>query len=201
MPLMHSIMTQVVAQMFGSDYCGTVLKADTILPGTFSLNEDFQFLVEWDFDVTKDREDGFDFEAGRWQNCVGGERRGVIHAFRDYYPAVDEIYVFKAFKFWLVRGIVGGDKLLEMNPRVIRLDLEGEDIDSEDDEPKGMGGEEEEGEQKREVENGQILFEVREYTEDARSKFINYVIAWLMDHWIDQSRYLKLLLDQDVTKQ
>jgi hypothetical protein len=164
MPLLRTLMTQVVAGMFGPDYPGTILDADAPRPSTSKLS-DLQLVTEWECSAVTDKENGFDFGAGYWKDRHGREGRGTIFVFEDVF---DQIEVFHAFKFYLVRGVGDAEGLREMNPRVIRFDI----VEEERRENPA---------EERKLEDSELVFEVKEYTETRRSRCINPVVAWAMD--------------------
>ncbi|KAK4152336.1 hypothetical protein C8A00DRAFT_16342, partial [Chaetomidium leptoderma] len=164
MPLLRVLMAQIVAAMFGPDYRGTILDADSPRPATSTLS-DLQLITEWDCDGVTDKKNGFDFEAGYWKDRHGREGRGTIYAFDDVFDQIDLLH---AFKFYLVRGVGEAEKLTEMNPRVIRFDIvqegSGEELTA-----AGDG------------EDSELVFGAKEYTEVMRRRCINPIIAWRME--------------------
>ncbi len=165
MPLLRSLMAQIVAGMFGPGYPGTILEADSALPATSTL-DDLQLIMDFDFDSVTDKENGFDFEAGYWKDIHGREIRGTIHAFADVF---DKISVLHAFKFYLVRGVRQAEEITEMNPRVIRFDL----VHEGSGEVPAAAGE-------GKLDGSELVFEVKEYTEEMRRSCVNPVVAWSM---------------------
>ncbi len=159
MPLARALMAQIASLMFGPEYPGTILEADTPRAPATSESGDLQLLTAWECNAITDKENGFDFAAGYWKDTHGAEGHSAIHAYKDVF---DRIEVYHAFKFYLVRGIQEPDRLREINPRVVRFDV----VEASGEELVGSDRE--------------VVFEVKEYSEAMRSRYVNIMVAWGM---------------------
>ncbi|KAL2177300.1 uncharacterized protein P884DRAFT_259510 [Thermothelomyces heterothallicus CBS 202.75] len=156
MPLLRGLMAQIAAHMLGPEYAAATLAAQTTAKDD---NIVLRLLDTWDSNAVTDRA-GFDFAAGYWRDMHGKEGHGTIYAYEDM---GDRIEVIHGFKFHLVCGIREAERLREMNPRVVRFDVEEDD---------GSGGGLDSG--------NEVVFKVREYTEDIRARYVNVDVAMRM---------------------
>lgn len=157
--LVRRLIPQIAAHLFGS----AVPDADSSDSDPDHLG---QLLSSWDASLARDTQDDFDF-AGRgwWRDHFGVEHRGAVQAYNEF---VDCIQVLHAFRFYLVRGVADAVALRAANSRVLRLDVVEGDVD-------GCGWRQQLGQE------GEVAFEVKEYTEAMRRAYVNPIVAWLLE--------------------
>ncbi|KAK4238534.1 hypothetical protein C8A03DRAFT_33411 [Achaetomium macrosporum] len=151
MPLLRGLIAQIASHILGPEYAPAALEAEAT-PKISVL----RLLDTWDGSAITDKVDGFNLAAGYLKDMHGEEGHG-IYAYEDIF---DRIEVLHGFKFHLVSGIQQAERLSEINPRVVRFDV---------DENSCGGGIGEE-----------VVFKVREYTEDIRARHVNVDVAWRM---------------------
>ncbi|KAK4148410.1 hypothetical protein C8A00DRAFT_39026 [Chaetomidium leptoderma] len=152
MPVLRRLMAEIVSHMFGPEHAAAALEAPTRAiptPGAPKL----RLVAEFDASTVADKENGFDLAAGYWKDTYGIEHHGSIDAYEED-PLSGEIVILQAFMVSLVRGVRDAKQLMEVNPRALRFNLVGER------EGSGALGDE-------------LVFEVGEYTEDFRKRYIN----------------------------
>lgn len=151
MPLLRGLMAQIVSHMFGPEYAAATLEAPT---QATSPPCDLRLLATWDASTIFDKENGLDFAAGYWKDTYGREGHGPIDASQG--DLWGRILIFHKFKLSLIRGVRDAKQLEEMYPRAFRFDVI--------EEGSGESGHE-------------VVFEVREYTEDIRKRHVNVTLS------------------------
>lgn len=155
MPLLRRLIAQIVSQMFGPEYAAAALTAPT---RATSESRNLRLLANWDASAVVDKENGFNVAAGYWKDIYSGDSYGPIYAYEE--DPWGRIIIFQAFKMYLVCGVRDAKQLEEINPRALRFDIV--------EDSSGNSGHE-------------LVFEVREYTEDTRRRTVNVYVGSSME--------------------
>ncbi|KAK3293861.1 uncharacterized protein B0H64DRAFT_374723 [Chaetomium fimeti] len=173
------LMAQVLAHMLGSASASSDPDADPAAEHVAAANaavsrlgfdvatspsDSYRLFDSWEADTVFDKESGFDLERGYWKNKKGEKHRGVIRAFDDVF---DRIIIYHTFVLRLVCGTGEAAAWKEANPRVVRFDVV--PVEEEEEGDQGWDG-------------GEVVFEVKEYTENARRR-VNAEVAMPMADW------------------
>ncbi|KAK3293806.1 uncharacterized protein B0H64DRAFT_398735 [Chaetomium fimeti] len=155
-PVLRRLMAEIVSRLFGPEHATDALKAsDHALPTPGARH--LRLMSEFDSSLVIDRENGFNLAAGYYKDQYGDEGHGPIDAYVE--DVGGHIVILHGFVLYLVRGVRDARELVEINPRVLRFDLEGEG--------RGALGHE-------------LVFGVKEYTETSRRLLIPDELAILM---------------------
>ncbi len=159
MPVLRRLIAEIVSHLFGPEHAADALRASDQAPSTPGARH-LRLVSEFDSSLVVDRENGFNLAAGYYKDQYGEEGQGPIDAYEEEMGG--HIVILHGFVLSLVRGVRDARKLVEINPRVLRFDLIGE-------EGRGVLGHE-------------LVFDVKEYTETFRRCFVHDELAILMSN-------------------
>lgn len=163
LPVFKELMAHTLSHLVGGEH--TVDIANLEFEVETKSSDQFRLFGSWEADAAFDKENGFDAEAGYWKDEHGKDNYEMIEAYEEVF---DWIIIYHEVVLLLVCGKGSAKSWKEMNPRVLRLDVVGDESASSGGVVRG--------------ESREIVFQVREYTEGSRRRE-NEEVAMDMADW------------------